>query len=191
VLRKAQKLEMPYTNVPAIITPRTALWNCYESSSIDFLLSSALVGMLGFSGDIAGLDDEQKKTIKWYVDFYKKWRTFITASAGHLLTPVQPINSRRGLIAFQLQNTESTESIVFAFMLVVNDGQLTHSLPLRNLVPEAEYIVEKNSLEKSEKCTMTGADLLTNGLQVQYIISGHPYPAQATIYTIKRVSNKK
>ncbi len=185
VLRKIEICKPRNWNIADIITPKAATWDRHESFDLDFLISSVLHGMFGISGDIAGLNEEEIERFKWYVDFYKEWRLFITRSVAHLLTGVRPLTDRQGWIAFQLQNSQGDKSLVFVYHLA-NDGQDKKIIRLCNLGKNASYIVKYISPEKSLKNKLTGSFLMDRGLEVIVPTDIHGIYKSA-IYIIEKV----
>ena len=94
-----------------------ANYNPVESVGLDYALLAAMPGMMGVSGDMAGLTAAQRARVAEAIAFFKTWRRFITGSVGHLLTPPALIECREGWIAFQLQKPGAGESLIFVYRL--------------------------------------------------------------------------
>ena len=150
----------------SVLTPQGATWNTAERVSLDFALAVGCMGMLGFSGDLSGLSEESKARLKWFVDFYKAHRRFITSSVTHLVTPLGSIEDRGGWIVFQFHNSEN--SIVFVYHKT-NDGQSVKNFKLKGLKSSATYEVSKESFEPELriKYTASGRKLMNSGLKCE------------------------
>ena len=167
VLRNAGRVVCPFGSTPetaphTILAPAAATWERSVSVDPDFAALCALPGMLGFSGDLAGLPDHVTSTLAAHVRFFKRWRRFIAGSVAHLLTPVRPIEDRSGWIAVQLCHPRRADSLVFVYRLHATQDHIP--LRLCGLNPGARYRIENN--DGTECRTVTGAELLRVGLTV-------------------------
>ena len=149
---------------PAIVTPAGASWDGAGSGTVAFVVRVAMTGMLGFSGDPGGLPESARAEIRSHVEWYKKWRGFIAASAAHPLTPVQPIHDRTGWVGLQLQAPGGGTSLVFAFRLAQAEGRTR--LRLRGLEPERGYAVQRVLDSEQAAVRMTGDRLMREGVWV-------------------------
>lgn len=148
-----------------LVTPGGATWNMAEMVDVDFLLISALPGILGFSGDLVNVPAQTRTRIRWFVDFFKHWRCFLSTSVAHLLTPPCPITDRAGWTAVQLQSPETTTSLVFAYHLP-NDGVTRRRFPLYALHPEKRYAVRAESPDGNTAGVAVGSALMRDGVEV-------------------------
>ncbi|MFZ2654988.1 MAG: alpha-galactosidase [Victivallales bacterium] len=169
-----------------LITPKSATWNAFENVDLNFAMISAMTGMLGFTSDIARFSENTKRTIKWYVDFYKGKRKFILSSICHLLTPPEGINERDGWIAFQLQSIDSDENLVFVYHKN-NDGQSLKTFPLRNLDSDGNYKISLCSPSQMSEEIQQGDELMTAGLRVVMPHDMHG-GFRANLYSIEKLS---
>ena len=112
-----------------LLTPKAAGWEACETVDVDMALLAAMPGVLGLSGDVAGLPATARERLAQGVALYKQWRTLIFNAAAHLLLPL-PAEDRRGWTALQLQDQGSTESLLFVYRL--NDSR-----GVRNIHPRA------------------------------------------------------
>lgn len=147
---------------PAVLAPGGALWDPAERVDLGFALLAVMPGMLGFSGDLAGLTPDQRRQAAESVAFYKRWRRFIVGAVGHLLTPPMPMDCREGWIGFQLQRPDGDVSLVFLFRL----GNAGAPPPLRlyGLDPRKTYAVQRGPEERSaSECTRCRGELLMAG----------------------------
>ncbi len=150
----------------SVLTPQGATWNTAERVSLDFALAVGCMGMLGFSGDLVGLSEKSNARAKWFVDFHKTHRRFITSSVTHLITPFGSIEDRGGWIVFQFHNSEN--SIVFVYHRA-NDGQSVKNFKLKGLKPSATYEVSRESFEPELriKHATSGQILMDAGLKCE------------------------
>jgi alpha-galactosidase len=170
--------EVPQT----LLTPCGPLWDPAETVDLNFSLIAAMPGMMGLSGDLAGLTTQHRARIAGAVAFHKTWRRSIAASVGHLLTPPEPLTRREGWIGFQLQKDD--DSIVCVYRL--GNAGAPPPMRLQSLDPDASYTVRRGfgadlPVEKS-----SGSDLMRDGLRV--FMAGHfATPGNAAeIFTIRK-----
>lgn len=151
-------------NAPtSVITPCGATWEPSVMVDPEFAVAPCLTGMLGFTGDLAGLPPEVRAVLKRAVAFYKKWREYTSGAVCHLLTPPARKEDRTGWLGLQLQHPENPANLVFAYRLDEFCG--THHFCLRELPPDQRY--EIRTLGRSETRTCTGRELTGNGLVVE------------------------
>ena len=146
----------------AVLVPCGAVWDPSETEDLAFALLVAMPGMLGFSGDLAGLAPEHRTQIAQGIGFYRKWRRFIAGSMAYLLTPPEPLESREGWIAVQLQRPEDDTSLVFVYRLGVCGA--APRLALCGLRNEARYTVSRGFEEAETGLDLTGAELTSASL---------------------------
>jgi alpha-galactosidase len=153
---------------PAIIlVPGGGTWNQAESVGLDLALLAAMPGMLGVSGDLAGLTPEQRTRVAEAIAFFKRWRRFITGAVGHLLTPPMPIECREGWIAFQLQHPDDDTSLVFVYRL--GTAGSPPALRLRGLDSGLLYTMHSGFGETAAGGTVDGESLMRAGLPLQQL----------------------
>jgi alpha-galactosidase len=121
-------------------------------------------GMLGLSGDLAGLAPDQRAQVAAAVAFYKTWRRFITASVAHLLAPPESMDHREGWGGVQLQAPDGDDSLVFIYRL--GNAGAPPALPLRGLSASLHYAVQCGFNPEAVTAEYSGADLLHEGLQL-------------------------
>ncbi len=143
-----------------------ANYNPVESVGLDYVLLAAMPGMMGLSGDLAGLNTAQRARVAEAIAFFKTWRRFITGSVGHLLTPPTLIECREGWIAWQLQPPDAPDSMVFVYRL-----GYTGAPPLlrpQGLNPAGRYHLRWGfGATAKDGGVVTGADLDRDGLRLQ------------------------
>ncbi|MEI6072825.1 MAG: alpha-galactosidase [Verrucomicrobiae bacterium] len=164
-----------------ILTPCGPLWEPAETVDLNFALLASMPGMMGFSGDLAGLSPEHRAQIADAVAFYKAWRRVMTGAAGHLLTPPEPLTRRKGWIGLQLQAKDV--SLVFVYRL--GNAGAPPPLRLRSLDPNACYTVWRGLETDAPAEKIGGADLMRDGLR--FLPNGHfARPGNAAeIFTIR------
>ncbi len=150
---------------PLVLVPGGAVWNPVESTSLELALLAAVPGMLGFSGDLAGLPPQYRARMAAAVAFFKAWRPFITRGVGHLLTPPLPLEAREGWIGLQLQDLTGDRNLVFVYRLGAA-GTLS-VLPLRGLAPAQTYALRWWGQDDAVADRRDGAGLMRDGLPLQ------------------------
>jgi alpha-galactosidase len=151
-------------SAPLVVVP-TCVWNPVESVGLDFALLVGMPGMMGISGDMAGLAVAQRARVAEAIGFFKTWRRFIAGAVGHLLTPPALLECREGWIAFQLQRPGSDESLLFVYHL--GNAGVPPLLRPRGLNPAHHYSVRWGfGATAREGGVFTGADLERDGLRL-------------------------
>ena len=155
---------VPLAQTPAsIVVPGGAIWTPSITCDLDFVTRVAMCGMLGLSGDLAGLPAQAQQRMRHHVAFYKQWREFIAGSVAHLLTPPAGRKDRAGWAAIQLQHPAHESALVFVYRL--DDVSAVRSIHLRDLNPERAYTVIDDEGEPVAGRRL-GADLMDAGLPV-------------------------
>jgi len=169
-LRSAGRSVVPYGCTPeqapeTILAPGNAGWTTSISVSADFAARVAMTGMLGLSGDLAGLPGPVRKRLYHHVAFFKRWREFIAGSVAHLLTPVAPRSDRQGWAAIQLQEPAGDRSLLFAYRLGGSIGK--QRFRLRGLQGAQLYqLIDDDQPDKSSR-VMKGRELMADGIEVE------------------------
>ncbi len=167
-----------------ILVPGGGLWEPASNTDLDFALLANMPGILGLSGDLAGLPPAVAARIQEHIAFFKRWRRFIAKSVAHLLTPPEPISCRNGWVAFQLQNPTDTSSLLFVYRL----GVAPH--PPRwypkNLNPHARYTVRRALQPKANTTVLSGQELMEEGLTIELpIVGGSSRGCSASVHIIQ------
>lgn len=184
VMKSVSPNESGEIKMPTVVTPLAATWGTYESASVDFVMAACSMGMLGLSGDIAGLSSADKRRIVWYTDFYKQYREDIVTSAGYILTPIKPMTQRDGWIAFQLCSRRRNLSLIYVYYLP-NDGQSSTRLKLFEIDGNMEYKISLRSPDGVVSDLIRGKDIVGQGLEVSFSYAQHGHYS-AAIYTVER-----
>jgi alpha-galactosidase len=165
------------TSPEAIVTPCGAVWEPSETADVDFILSSALPGVLGLSGDLAGLPEEVRVRLREHVEFFKRWRRLIRRSVAHLLTGPALKTDRKGWVGVQLSDSES--AILFAYRL--DDGSASRRFVLRQLDPGATYSLHWHTPAGREPGSAPGSELMSEGMEIEL-----PGRFQAAVIVVTR-----
>jgi alpha-galactosidase len=134
------------------------------SYHLDFVMRVTMTGIMGISGNIAGLSDKMQSRLAGHIAFYKKHRKFIQSSTGLPLTPVESMFKRDGTAAIQLSDKSFDRCMWFAYNM--GDPKQTHvAFKPVGLDPQAVYrVLDENGETLNSK--ITGARLL-EGYEVE------------------------
>jgi len=171
---------------PTVLVPGGALWEPCGSEDLDFAILSAMPGILGFSGDLAGMPDVVRERLAEFVRFYKRHRRFLAGAVAHLLSPPQSLGMREGWIGFQLQDSASTDSLIFVYRL----GAAGSPLPwkLRDLVSNGIYEVVVGL--GGTKHRIMGRELMEQGLTVTVSGTSGDRTNAATVVTVRHLKGR-
>lgn len=192
VLRSPGKATPRYTmreedSPDTVLVAGGALWEPAYSVDLDFAVLAAMPGMLGFSGDPAGMPSAVVSRIGEHVAFYKQWRRLIVGAQAHLLTPPEPITSRSGWVATQFQNPEDATSLLFVYRLGV--APQAPRLALRGLRTDARYAVHRALTDRAEPIVMSGAELMTTGITPDLPSVGGSRTNAAAVYIVREIGD--
>lgn len=141
VMRPAPERLTPISKVDQVLACAAATWDEAELFDLKYVMLSGLLGIPGFSGELANFSAEIRQKIAAYVQCYKENRRFFTDSHVFLLTPPDSrVTDYESYLAFQLQADDSSDSLLFVF----SNGysrRAVRSFPLHDLDPEADYRV--------------------------------------------------
>ncbi|MBT3289731.1 MAG: hypothetical protein HN380_20465 [Victivallales bacterium] len=160
---------------PRALTPFDATWQRAETVDVGFAMAAALPGILGLSGDLAGLAPELRQQVARWAGLWKENRSWLRLAQAHLLTPVCPLPDNTGWACFEFADPD--QALVLAFRL--NDLSPTFHTLLRSLDPNANYAL--HWFEDRPDETRSGTDLLADGLSFQV-----PAPFQVAGLTLTR-----
>ena len=127
-------------------------------------MAAALPGILGFSGDLAGLAPDARARLREHVTFYKQWQPSIRRSIAHLLTPPALKTDREGWAAVQLIDPETGTTLLFVYRL--KDGSAAKRFALRELDTGTTYELAQHIPSGTNPRTAGGADLMSEGIEV-------------------------
>jgi alpha-galactosidase len=168
----------------AVVAPGWTGWELAEVVDLDFALLAAMPGMMGLSGDLAGLGQASQTRIAQGIAFYKQWRRFITGAVAHLLTPPEPLASREGWVGVQLQTPGDDTSLVFVYRL--GSAGAPPALRLHELKAEATYAVARGFDAQGTGSTLSGRALMTQGLPIAGPIGGLGRGAE--VFVVRRTA---
>lgn len=166
---------------PLVLVP-ACVWSPAESVGLDLALLSAMPGMMGFSGDFAGLTAAQRGRIAEAIAFFKKWRRFITGAVGHLLTPPELAIRREGWIAYQLQAPDSDTSLVFVYRLGTSSCGCPPAIRPQGLDAGKRYALAWGFGKSPQTSASDGETLAREGLALPNEI----WTERAAVCVIKR-----
>ena len=160
---------MPESGIPldstslTLISPAGPTWEPSVTTKADFAIRAALPGMLGLSGDIGALPDESLDRLRFHIEFYKKWRSFMAESIAYLLTPPSSKADRTGWVGIQLYNQARKKSLVFIYRL--EDRCDKNRFSLYEVDPDKKYSIV--NIDDGSKEMVPGEVLINNGLEVE------------------------
>lgn len=165
-----------------VLTPCGAGWQPSESMDLHFLLLAAFPGMLGFSGDLAGLPKDMANPLRQHTAFFKKWRRMLAASVTHLLTPPELMSSRSGWMGFQAQSLSRRENLLLVYRLGT-PGEPPVWRP-RDLDPRKSYRVRFGVDGKGHTRVLKGEALMREGVTVPMPAAANNPRANAAVCSI-------
>jgi hypothetical protein len=138
VLRQIQNI--PRYGVPidesggALIVPKGATWNSFESCDIATICNLIYLGGLGFGGDITGLTEKNKTMIVSHMDIYRNYLKD-TPSTAVSLEADQP-----GWTIFEIENEKAVLTVAFR-----KPGSSTRCLDF--VMPESDYACSRLAIK--------------------------------------------
>ncbi len=148
----------------AIVTADGPTWEFSKTVDPGFLLLTAMPGVMGLGGDIAGLTEDIAKTVKEHITFYKTYRELLYNSIGYQLTPLWRDTSDRRWNAVQLQDVRGTDSVIFVYRLDDSAGSIF--ITPRGLNTSGRYRVEYWNC-RMDAFDAAGEKLMCEGLCVE------------------------
>lgn len=152
----------PEQDVDKVVVPSGATWDRSETADLDFVARVCLSGMVGFTGDLAGLTETHRKRLAHHVAIFKRWRRFIAGSVAHLLTPPELKENRSGWSALRLAHPDNPASLLFVYRL--HDLSESRTFRLEGLDESINYRVVDD--EGALVAQRTGGQLAREGLEV-------------------------
>ena len=166
VMRPAPERRTKVAKFIQVLACNAGTWDEAGLYDLDYVMTSGLLGIPGFSGELAELPDEVKAKAAEYIEFYKKNRKFIADSHVYLLTPPEDkIVDYEKYAAFQMQHGDCRDSLVFVFSNGASRRGL-RNFRLNNLDENANYRIRKLFSEDAEETVVSGRELMTFGLTV-------------------------
>lgn len=149
------------TAPPSAIAPCDAMWHRAEKVDVGFALASALPGILGLSGNLAGLDPAIHREIARWTSLWKEHRTWLRRARAHLLTPVRPQLDNTGWAVFEYADDD--HALILAFRL--RDPNPACRFRLQSPDPDSRYTL--HWLDGRPEESRPGHELLADGMACQ------------------------
>ena len=188
VTRPAPERRTPLTGDLQVMACTAASWDEAGLFSVNYVMLSGLLGVPGFSGDLAGLSAEIKAKMAEYIRFYKENREFFVNSHVYLLTPFIPLKEYENYCVFQMQGEGTDESLVFVFSNSMSRRAL-RQFKLCNLDAEKSYLVEQLFADKKESVTVSGETLMQYGMETVLPENQHVRHT-AALYRVTAIGSK-
>lgn len=159
----------PHDTGDLVLCPTVATSWKVSSYSLDFVARVAAAGVMGISGNIAGLQPELRREFAEHIAFYKKHREFIQSSVGIPLTSVEPQSKRDGIAAIQLSSPDFASHMVFIY----NIDSPEESITVTPVGLDKNALFAVNDEHGAQVLgAVSGKELLESGLSVD-CRSGH------------------
>ena len=187
VMRPAPERRTPVSKVDQVLACAAATWDEAALFDLKYVMLSGLLGIPGFSGELADFSAEIRRKIAAYVQFYKDNRRFFTDSHVFLLTPPDSrVTDYESYLAFQMQADDSSDSLLFVF----SNGysrRAVRSFRLHDLEPEADYRVSPlfEAGNAAEPVVCKGKFLMDYGVRTSLPESMHIRHA-AALYKVSK-----
>ena len=186
VMRPAPERLTAVSDAEQVLACAAATWDEAALFDLKYALLSGLLGVPGFSGDLAAFPPETLKTIAEYVRFYRDNRAFFANSHVFSLTPPSSgVADYENYLAFQMQADDSSDSLLFVFTNSASRRAL-RQFRLRDLEPGAAYAVTSLFEEEKEDFVRTGEELMRYGVETRIPENQHVRHA-AKLYRISRI----
>ena len=167
VMRPAPERRTRISECDQVLACAAATWDEAALFDLNYVMISGLLGIPGFSGELADFDPEIRNKIAAFVRYYKDNRSFFSDSHVFLLTPPDSqVTDYENYIAFQMQADDSTDSLLFVFTNGFS-RRAVRNFRLKDLDPAAEYRVVKLFAEAGSEYTACGSDLMRYGVTTE------------------------
>ena len=185
-MRKAPERRTEIARFKQVLASAAATWDIAGIYDVDYVMTSALLGIPGFSGDLAELGDDIQERIAEYVDFYKKHRDFISNAHCYLLTPPSDkVTDYEKYYAFQMQKHDSADSLIYVFSNPSSRRGL-RSFRLNGLNADKKYSVRRLFAENDEAAEVSGSELMAYGIRAVTPENQHVHHT-AALYMVKEI----
>jgi len=185
VMRPAPERFTAVSDARQVLACAAATWDEAALFDLKYALLSGLLGVPGFSGDLAAFPPETLKTIAEFVCFYRENRAFFVDSHVFSLTPPSSgVADYENYLAFQMQGNDVSDSLLFVFTNSASRRALRR-FRLLDLAPEGIYRVTSLFEEEQEDFTGTGEELMRYGVETRIPENQHVRHA-AKLYRITR-----
>ncbi|MEN6520580.1 MAG: glycoside hydrolase family 36 protein [Armatimonadota bacterium] len=143
-----------------VLCPATATADKVSSYHIDFALRAGMTGVMGIAGNIAGLDSKMRGLLAEYVAFYKDNREFIQNSIAIPLTPIEPLDNRRGISVIQLSDRNFKRSMLFVYNIDSESSKVV-------VKPQCIDASVPHKVECTDGCKIECPENLQSGFEVE------------------------
>ena len=165
VMRPAPERRTPVFKCDQVLACAAATWDEAALFDLKYAMLSGLLGIPGFSGELADFEPEIRQKIAAYVQFYKDNRKFFADSHVFLLTsPDSKVTDYENYLAFQLQADDSSDSLLFVFTNG-HSRRAVRNFRLLDLDPEAEYRVTPLFEADAAETVQKGVALMDYGVK--------------------------
>ena len=186
VMRPAPERRTPVFKYDQVLACAAATWDEASLFDLNYVMISGLLGIPGFSGELADFELEIREKIAAYVRYYKDNRRFFADSHVFLLTsPDDRVTDYENYLAFQMQADDSPDSLLFVFSNGFSRRSV-RNFRLKELDPAAEYRIVKLFDENRQECTASGAELMKYGMTTELPENQH-IRHTAGLYRISKI----
>ncbi|HEX8372485.1 MAG TPA: glycoside hydrolase family 36 protein [Chthoniobacterales bacterium] len=149
----------------SVIVPCGPVWDPAQTVPLDLALVNGMLGVPGFTGNIAGLAPEHQARCKEANEFYKKHRVALTRGVARCLTPIELAEVRRGWIVFQVTDEQTDTHFLYVFRFHDNTNDILVR-PL-GLASEKRYTLSRAFHEQGDIAAVarTGSEWQNNGFR--------------------------
>lgn len=185
-MRPAPERRTPVSKCTQVMACAAATWDEAGLFDVDYVMTSALLGIPGFSGELAELPQEVQSRLAEYVAFYKENRDFISNAHCYLLTPpADKVTDYEKYYAFQMQKHDASDSLVYVFTNPSSRRAL-RSFRLHNLKSDKMYRINCPFAAENETIEISGRELMEYGLTAFIPENQHSHHA-AALYSVKEI----
>ena len=165
VMRSAPERRTPVFKYDQVFACAAATWDEAALFDLKYAMLSGLLGIPGFSGELADFEPEIRRKIAAYVQFYKENRKFFADSHVFLLTPPDSkVTDYENYLVFQLQADDSSDSLLFVFSNG-HSRRAVRNFRLLELDPKADYSVTPLFEPDAAETVQKGASLMDYGVK--------------------------
>ncbi|RBW71323.1 alpha-galactosidase [Bacillus taeanensis] len=133
-------------------------------TSLETRGNTAYFGMFGYELDVTKMTEEEKKTVKVQIDFYKKNREVIQNGTFYRLE--SPFEGDGNVTSWMVVSKDQTEALVGCYQVLARPNPGFRRLLLKGLNTNYEYQIEGRNQ------TNFGDELMNAGLQLENEFSG-------------------
>lgn len=189
VMRPEPERRTPVSFEDLVLACAAATWDEAQLFNLRYVMISALLGIPGFTGELAEFSPEMLDKIAAYVSFYKRYREFFVKSAVRMLTAADDsVTDYEKYLAFQMQDHEKEDSLVFVFTNPASH-RAVRNFRLSNLSADKKYRVEQLFGDQTSPATviLPGSQLMKYGMPTYFAINQH-IRHRAALYRVTPLS---